>query len=222
MAEATYLLYADDSGDEAESFYSALLVPVPLWPVYLGKWLRYRQWLYKQHRVPSRYELHAYEWIPAKGLPPVPDDPRAAINTSVNLRRETALKALRTVTSMKELGLVTCRHDGAVKDAAYRTMLATVDAELAARDAWAIVVTDGDPKNPDPHVQRAHRDLDIKTRRIVEDGWVQPAHASQLVQMADLIVHCAFQSHRRPESREFMWNWYPEHLHQLEWVCGCP
>lgn len=212
-----YVLYADDSGDQDDSFYSALLFPIPLWPTYLGRWLSFRRWMYQKHGVPSRYELHAYEWIPVKGQPPVPGDPTALINRSTGLRRETAVKAVKTIGAMAELAVVTCRTPGAVKTDAYRGMIAAVDVELQQRDSWAIVVTDGDPTNPDPHVQRAHRDLDIRSRRIVEDGWIQPAHGSQLIQMADLVVHCAFQAHRKIASREFMWPWYSQHVHHLEW-----
>lgn len=216
------MLYADDSGDHADSFYSSLLIPIPLWSAYLGRWLRFRRWLYQKHAVPARYELHAYEWIPARGQPPVPEVPEAPINRSTGLRREIAVKALQTISTMSDLVVVTCRTPGAAKADAYRAMIASVDAELQQRDSWAIVVTDGDPSNPDPHVQRTHRDLDIRSRRIVEDGWSQPAHGSQLIQMADLVVNCAFQAHRRVASRELMWSWYTEHIHQLEWTCACP
>ena len=222
MTGTTYLLYADDSGDEHDSFYTAVLIPIPLWPVYLARWLRFRQWLYQQHAVPARYELHAYQWIPAKGPRPVPDTPQALINTSTGLRRDITVKALKTIAGMQDLGVLTCRHPGAVKADAYRAMITAVDTALAVRGDWAIVVTDGDPSNPDPHIHRAHRDLDIRTRRIVEDGWIQPAHASQLIQIADLAVHCAFQAHRHTPNRDFMWDWYATYLHAHEWDCACP
>jgi len=218
----SFLLYCDDSGDESDSYYSALLIPMDRWAILLSQWLQFRQWLYKKHEVPSRYELHAYKWIPAKGTPPVPSKPDALINTSVGLRREIAQKALKAIASMEGLGVITCHQPGAIKSEAYATLVATVDAELASRGDWALMIGDGSPKNPDPHVQRAHRDLDVKTRRIVEDGWVQDAHASQFIQAADLVAHCAFQAHRQESSRRFMWDWYTTHMHDKEWVCCCP
>lgn len=218
-----YLMYADDSGDqEIGSFYSALLVPVPLWNVYLGQWLKFRRWLYTQHQVPARFELHAYQWIAVKGPYPVESDPDAVINTSVGLRRATAFKALQTIGSMRDLAVVTgVPTPGLTTAEAYRALLTAVDTELGRRDAWALAVTDGDPSNPSPELHRAHRDLDLKTRRIVEDGWPQPAHMSQLVQMADLVAHCAFQHRRRADGRSFMWDWYPDQIHALEWSCVC-
>ncbi len=59
MPGEAFLLYCDDSGDESDSYYSALLIPVDRWTACLGQWLQFRQWLYRQHHVPSRYELRA-------------------------------------------------------------------------------------------------------------------------------------------------------------------
>ncbi len=223
----TYLMYVDDSGDEHSTFYSALLIPVPLWTSYLGNWLKFRQWLYRQHGVPARFELHAYSWLNAKengdDRPlPVPNHVDAPVNSSKSLRREIAMTALRSIRSMNSLGIVTCEAAGTDPAAAYRAVVETVDRQLLARGGWAIAALDGDPKNPPPYLQRAHRDLPIKTRRIVEDGWAQPAHASQLIQMADLVAHCAFQAHRRKPARTFMWDWYASTLHDNEWECACP
>lgn len=93
--------------------------------------------MYRKHQVPSRYELHAYQWIPAKGPDPVPDDPAAVINRSVGLRREIASKALKVIAGMDGLAVITCHHPGAVKSDAYRALVAAVDTELAARGDWA-------------------------------------------------------------------------------------
>ena len=218
----TYLMYVDDSGDQTQTVYSALLVPVSAWTEHLERWLSLRQWLYKKYELPARFELHAYSWIPLKGEPVVPDRPELLINTSVGLRREIAERALFVVSQMAGLGVVTCVGAGADHVPVYEQLLATVDAELAARRSWALSIVDGDPTNPDPHVQRAHRKLDIRRRRIVEDGWLQPAHMSQLIQMADLVAHSAFQAHRRRPERQFMWGWYAKHIHDREWVCRCP
>ena len=53
MTGSTYILYADDSGDETESLYTAVLVPLELWALYLDKWLKFRRWLYTKHKVAS-------------------------------------------------------------------------------------------------------------------------------------------------------------------------
>lgn len=64
------------------------------------------------------------------------------------------------------------------------------------RIPWGIVIVDGKPTDPDPGVKLAHRELAVKSRRIIEDGWVQDS-SSQLIQLADLVVHCAFQASER-------------------------
>ncbi|MDQ2838710.1 MAG: hypothetical protein M3Y89_15050 [Actinomycetota bacterium] len=141
---------------------------------------------------------------PRHRLLPVPEDPTAAVNISKPLRREIALKALAAIRSMNALGIVTCQTKGTDPAHAYARLIAAVDAELEQREAWAIVAIDADPGNRPPYLHRAHRDLNIHSRRIIEDGIAMPAHSSQLIQMADLIAHCAYQSHRRKPARQFM------------------
>jgi len=85
----------------------------------------------------------------------VPDEPTALINTSVGLRREVATKALKVIGGMEGVGVITCHQPGAIKSDAYRTLVATVNAELSQRGDWALMIGDGAPHNPDPHVQRA-------------------------------------------------------------------
>ncbi|MBN9618339.1 MAG: hypothetical protein J0H43_01165, partial [Actinobacteria bacterium] len=175
-AAETYLMYVDESGDENSTFHSALLIPLPLWTTYLGQWLKFRRWLYTQHGVPARFELHAYTWLNVKesGAPdrplPAPDNPTAAINTSKSLRREITVKALKAIRSMNSMGILTCESASTDPATAYRAVVESVDKHLVDRDGWAITALDGDPGNPPPHLHRAHRDLDIGTRRIVEDG----------------------------------------------------
>jgi len=48
------------------------------------------------------------------------------------------------------------------------------------------------------------------SRRIVEDAWLQDSDNSQFIQVADLVVHAAFQSVVRQPAGAFMWNWCPD------------
>jgi len=217
-------MYSDDSGDETGSFYSGILIPLELWNLYLEKWLKFRKWAFKKHNLSPRYELHAYNFIVAreeKAEKPFLEDPTHLINTSVGLRHEICIKALLTIGAWRDAKVVTYYAPTTSKVAAYAGFLDTVDTQLRNEDAWAIMITDGSLRESNQHVQSAHRGLDIKTRRIIEDGWIQPADMSQLIQVADLIVHCAFQGRKRQQSRDFMWTWYADHMHDLEWVCEC-
>ncbi|MFJ4870525.1 hypothetical protein [Streptomyces sp. NPDC088757] len=219
----SYLIYTDDSGDEISSLYTAVLVPMERWSKVLRQWLKFRKWLYNKHQVPADFELHTYEWLQGKGIP-VPEDGNHLANTSQGLRREIAEKALKQISVLKDhrVRILTCETAGAVKADAYAALTAALDAELEKEGAWGVIVVDGGKDGvPDPHVKAAHRALKLDSRRVIEDGWLQPAQASQLVQMADLAVHCAYQAARCKPSREFMWKWYPQYLHEMELTCTC-
>jgi hypothetical protein len=218
------MIYTDDSGDKESSFYTALMVPMPNWSPVLRQWLNFRKWMYKKHKVPADYEWHSYEWLQGKGVPD-PENPDNPINDSKNLRREVAEKAMLQIGALQRLGvgIVTCETPGAIKADAYMAMVHEVDRLLLKQDAYGVVVVDGGVDGiPDPHVRAAHRSLDLRTRRVTEDGWLQPARASQPMQMADLAAHSAYHAARRKQSREFMWDWYGTHLHDMEWECQCP
>lgn len=64
---AVYIAYVDDSGDEAVSWHSALLVPVEHWNECLNQWKKYRRALKRKHDVAPEFELHAVLRIPGKG-----------------------------------------------------------------------------------------------------------------------------------------------------------
>lgn len=220
----SYLIYTDDSGDGISSLYTAVLVPMERWSKVLRQWLLFRKWLYKKHGVPADYELHTYEWLKGQGEP-VPGDPENLVNTSQGLRREIAEKALKQISVLRDhhVRLLTCETPGAVKADAYVALIDALNAELDKEGAWGTVIVDGGKDNvQDPHVRAAHRALRLDSRRVIEDGWLQPARASQLVQMADLAVHCAYQAARKKQGRQFMWSWYSQYLHQMELTCRCP
>lgn len=221
MAGDTYLLYTDDSGEAGVTFFSGLLIPIDQWTESLRRWLEFRRWMHKKHQVPASFELHAYAWTPAKDVP-VPNDADAPVNTTKGIRREIPEKGLKTISALPGLAVVTVQHPSPVKADAYKDLLEGVSDELEKRGAWALMVVDGDPKNPDPHVRDAHRQLKLKHRRVIEDGWLQDASVSQFIQMADLVAHSAFQAHHKLPARQFMWGWYAQHVHELEWRCGCP
>ncbi|MGV9290958.1 hypothetical protein [Streptomyces sp. NPDC003719] len=220
----SYLIYTDDSGDSISSFYTALLVPMDGWSKVLRQWLKFRKWMYTKHGVPADFELHTYQWLKGQGEP-VSDNPEHLSNTSQGLRKEIAEKALKqiSVLARNEVRLLTCETAGAVKAEAYAALIHALDAELEKEQALGVVVVDGGKDSmPDPHVRATHRALKLDTRRVIEDGWLQPAQASQLVQMADLAVHCAYQAARKKPSRRFMWEWYQQYLHPMELTCRCP
>ena len=173
--------------------------------------------------MPAHFEWHTYKWLGVRGEPVI-DDPEALINTSTNLRKEIAEKAMKQVRRFNDFGarVVTCETEGANKAEAYAAMVKEVDALLSqAGRLWRNHRGRWSRRRPDRQVRSAHRDLELSTTRIVEDGWLQPARDNQLVQVADLVAHCAYQAARKKPGRKFMWDWYSTYVHEMEWECRC-
>lgn len=218
-----YMIYTDDSGDNESSLYTGLLIPVETWSRVKEEWLKFRAWLFDKYRVPADFEWHTYQWLGVRGEP-VTDDPEALINTSKNLRKELAEKAMKQVRRFNDFGtrVVTCETEGPNKAEAYAAMVNEVDNLLSKQDAYGQIIVDGGADGrPDRQVRAAHRNLNLSTTRIVEDGWLQPARDNQLVQVADLVAHCAYQAARKKPGRKFMWDWYGTYVHEMEWECRC-
>ncbi len=91
----------------------------------------------------------------------------------------------------------------------YHWWIGELDELLADRDEEAIIVVDG---LDDSSYRPAHRALDLRARRIIEDPLMQSSRHSQLIQMADLIAHAAFQHLAGDAKKRFMWDWYPQLL----------
>lgn len=77
---------------------------------------------------------------------------------------------------------------------------------------------DGD--GSDPGYAAAHRDLKLAHRRVIEDPIFLAAHASQWVQMADLVAWSAYQGLLRHPGKEFAWEWYHRHLRDVDVADG--
>lgn len=63
---------------------------------------------------------------------------------------------------------------------------------------------------------KAHRELKLATRSIIEDPLFQGSHLSQPVQVADLTAWTTYQHLlRHPGKRQF-WGWYEQYLRALD------
>ena len=208
----SYIVYVDDSGNESVGWlWTALALPVDLWAEYLGRWLAFRHWLYRKHNVPANFELHAQAWLavePAKHTNPV--DQLGLVRNEAGelvdiLRRgrvcrrtrfETFEKALKTVGTFSEARLFTVSGrstTGAGKIALYDELLCFVEDYLSREGSHATFIVDG-AHDSGGHLRSSHRALLLKHRRIVEDAGLRRSSDSQLLQMADLCAHAAFQS----------------------------
>lgn len=207
----SFVAYVDDSGNENVGLlWTALAIPLDLWTEYLGRWLSFRHWLYKEHGVPANFELHAQVWLsvePAKQTPAEelalvtnPDGQLVDILQRGKARRrarfEVFEKALQTIGTFTEASLFTtfvAASTGGAKLALYDDLLCFVEAFLRTERGHATFMVDG-AHDGGGHMRTAHRALLIKRRRVVEDATLRRSSASQLLQMADLCAHSAFQS----------------------------
>lgn len=72
-----------------------------------------------------RYELRAYQWIPAKGPPPVPESPAAPINESVALAEKSPSERCKRLRPWISWPSSPASTPGPDEAAAYRTLIET-------------------------------------------------------------------------------------------------
>jgi hypothetical protein len=83
------------------------------------------------------------------------------------------------------------------------------DRLIATRD-YASIFMDGN--GSDPTYLRAHRNLPLAGRRVLEDPLFQLSHVSQWVQMADLVAWTTYQSILQHPGKALPAGWYDKHL----------
>ena len=208
----SYIAYVDDSGNENVGWlWTALVLPIDLWTEYLGRWLSFRRWLYRQYGVPAEFELHAQVWLsvePARQtraveqLALVQDEDGELIDVlrRGRARRKTRFeifeKGLKTIGTFTEARLFTVGSpgtSGTAKLALYDDLLCFIEDFLAREGSHGTFIVDG-AHDSGGHLRSAHRALLLKHRRIVEDAGLRRSSDSQLLQMADCCAHAAFQS----------------------------
>jgi hypothetical protein len=211
FSDRAYLIYVDDSGNEAHGWlWTALALPNELWTDHLRRWLSFRRWLYKQHAVPANFELHAQVWLSSEPSKHTADqqldlvrdrdgDLVPIIRRGREHRRarfEVYEKALKTIGSLPDAALFTTHtasSTGPAKFELYGDLLCFLESFLFAERAHASLIVDG-LNDGGGHVRAAHRALRINRRRVLEDASHRSSADSQLLQMTDLCAYAALQS----------------------------
>lgn len=157
------LFYVDDSGNERVTTFSAVSVPVEAWTAALGVWLGWRRHLRAVHGIDVRSRLHAADWLAGRGRPS--GDPGAMINRSKPLRWREFVSALDAVAAMPGVEVMTTFARGDHRKPPYRALMGWIDRRLRETDDHGLIVLDGESGD----LRTMHRELDITTRRIVED-----------------------------------------------------
>ena len=211
----TRLFYIDDSGAGQTGYavYAWLTCDASAWTSGLTAWLQFRRSIEDEHGIPPGYELHTGQFLAGRGRP--------SRDPTWNLRRsnriDVAQRALQVIARSDALTVgaayrrfVKPTHLGLARAGLYRAVLTTLHDQLIDADSVGLIFVDGD--GSDPTYQAAHRSLDHRSRRIIEDPLFQTSHRSQWMQMADLIAYAAYQSLVKDPARQFCWNWYDKYL----------
>jgi hypothetical protein len=106
--------------------------------------------------------------------------------------------------------VITVCRPGSDRLATYQALIGAFEQTMLAIDRDVVVMVDGN--QPDARLRGEHRQLKLKKRRVLEDPWHERSEHSQLLQIADLVVHAAYQHVVRNPNRKFMWDWYPQQL----------
>lgn len=222
---AVRLFYLDDSGAEDTGFvvYSWVEVDITAWRDGLRSWLDWRHSLTVRHQIPVLTELHATKFVGGRGEPSL--DP--AWNKHKSNRHQVAEEACARIGTTPSLQVATVYRRTAARRRSYyaeRTdvyaeLVRLIDTRLASAGDLGILIMDGD--GSDPSYVSAHRNLKLATRAIIEDPVFQHSHASQWVQMADLVAYVTYQHLLRHPGKQFAWPWYSQHLQRRD-ALGAP
>lgn len=211
----TRMYYVDDSGagETGYAVFSWITCDITAWRTGLAAWLALRRRFFVDYQIPPSYELHATLFVNGRGRPSLD----AEWNASKSKRADAVQLALETIGRCRELGVGTAyrrfgkaRELGLARADLYRALVADLECRLAAADELGLVLMDGD--GVDPGYAAAHRGLSLRHRRMIEDPLFRVSHQSQWIQMADLVAYCAYQSLLRHPGKQFLWDWYEQHI----------
>lgn len=207
------LYYVDDSGAEKSGIasYSWVSVSVEEWRPGLGEILEWREWMRDKHGIPKAYEIHMTKFANGRGNPSAHGEAwnRHKVNRSLVL--DETFQRLGNWTWMRAGTIFTRssqRREGFKdeKTHVYEQLVTIFEKELQQSDEWGFVFMDGD--GSDSSYRRAHRNLEIGSRRIIEDPVFQHSHLSQWIQIADIVAYAGYQRILRIPEKKFAWNWW--------------
>jgi hypothetical protein len=202
----TWLIYVDDSGDAQHDLLTALCFPVWDWASCLGAWKKYRVHLSKRIGFPLGCEFHSANFLSRRTLSVV--DPRTGGQATIpyEISRSNGEKVsrpklfeagLKTIAACKHVRVLTCYShapNGAAK--LYRPLLEWIEEFLSWTNSYGIVWFDGLGESLIVERHSTHRELILKTRRVLEDGIPVDSNSSHFIQMADVVAHSALRAVR--------------------------
>lgn len=212
-----YLAYVDDSGDSKHgATLTALLVEPEHWAGVLDAWLAGRREVHKTFGVRKHAELHATQLYKGRGKFCETSEQEARFGTG--LRAATGRIVLSHLSKYEHFRVLTVGSAVLSKPTLYAMFVAYLEDWAAKEDTRLMIFYDGqqgiprDGSESTPErlaelwetavrdatpYRRVHRELDITSRRVVEDVIMQDSRYSQLIQAVDLIAYGAYQLHRQ-------------------------
>ncbi|MGO4301985.1 DUF3800 domain-containing protein [Leifsonia sp. RAF41] len=209
-----HLCYVDDSGDSRRGvLLTALIVEDSNWSRTLRAWLIGRREIHRVFGVPKLRELHANQLYKGRGTfcetteqnARFGDAQRAAVGRMMlsHLSKNGAFVLFSVGTSDRSPSVayakLIARLEDWADDNATELMVfydgrdgSTVDHHASAREKaefWEQAIRAAAP------YRRAHRALDLASRRVIEDVVMQDSRFSQFIQAADLLAYGAFHKH---------------------------
>lgn len=213
---AMHLAYVDDSGDSRHGTrLTALLVPAERWAGLLEAWLAGRRVIQEQFGVRKHAELHASSLDKGRGHYCETAEQERFFGTGV--RAATGRIMLSHLAHYQHFQIVSVASPTVSKPHVYTQFIGFLEDWAVRQDTHLMVFYDGQQglhrggdvtaeesaglwetavRNATPY-RRVHRELELSTRRIVEDVIMQDSRYSQLIQAVDLVAYGAYQRHRQ-------------------------
>ncbi|GAA1616360.1 hypothetical protein GCM10009789_82930 [Kribbella sancticallisti] len=218
------MFYVDDSGSNETGLmvYSWLEVSPASWGPVLRRWLDYRKEVVRDFQIPITTEIHSTKFMGGRSRP----SNNEQVNDSKAALALVVKRALEAMADCPELRIGTVwrrvaagKGFGAKKEAFYADFVAYLEQRFAAAGEHGLIFMDGD--GTDLSYLRAHRNLKLADRRLIEDPIFHASHASQPVQMADVIAWTANQALLKHPGKKRCWGWYDKYLQAAD-VNGGP
>jgi hypothetical protein len=209
-----HLCYVDDSGHPQKGItLTALIIEDVRWTEVLGAWLEGRRVLHREFGVPKLKELHAVKLYKGRGEFCETPEQEKAFGRAV---RATAGRIMLSHLSKgSQFTVLTVGSSDRSSNVVYARFVAFLEDWAASNDTQLMIFYDGqtgideaDEHSPEERrelwerairgaapYREAHRSLELKTRRIIEDVMMQDSRYSQLIQAVDLLAYGAYHKH---------------------------
>jgi hypothetical protein len=196
-----HLVYVDDSKDTKLACFSALLVPENTWSECLNRLIAIRRSMKDADKVPLRMELHATEWVAAKG--------RRVYHLDKPDRVRLYNYFLAGIAMLPGVQLINAAVPHSQEVRAFEWMLNRINRNMRDANSNAIIISD-EGKSYDKLLRRMRRhnyipsrigvwetgqmSKNIRLNRVLEDLVYRDSERSLFIQAADCCVYALLRS----------------------------